>query len=84
MNHSHLIRVVRTLVTPIGVDSGGASGKKNPLASALDIRDASSIPGWGRYHGGGHGDPLLYSCLENSMDRGTWWATVHGVTQSQT
>jgi len=78
MNHSHLIRVVRTLVTPIGVNS------ENPPANAIDIRDASSVPGWGRYHGGGHGDPLLYSCLENPMDRGTWWAAVHGVTQSQT
>ena len=33
------------------------------------------------YHGGGHGNPLQYSCLENPMDRGTWWATVHGVTK---
>ena len=39
------------------------------------------IPGLGRSPGGGHGNPLLYSCLENSMDRAAWWATVHGVTK---
>ena len=41
-----------------------------------DIRDGGSIPGSGRSPGGGHGNPLWYSCLENSMDRGTWWTTV--------
>ena len=41
------------------------------------------IPGWGRSPGGGHGNPLQYFCLESSMDRGAWWATVHGVTKSQ-
>ena len=43
-----------------------------------DISDAVSIPGSGRSSGRGHGNPLQYSCLENLMDRGTWWATVHG------
>ena len=43
-----------------------------------------SIPGSGRSPGGGHGNPLNYSCLENPMDRGAWWATVHWVTKSQT
>ena len=42
------------------------------------------IPKWGRFPGGGNGNPLQYSCLENSMDRGAWWATVHRVTKSQT
>ena len=42
------------------------------------------IPGSGRSPGGGNGNPLQYSCLENSMDRGAWWATVHGVAKSQT
>ena len=42
------------------------------------------IPGPGRFPGGGHGNPLQYSCLEDPMDRGAWWATVHGVTESQT
>ena len=57
---------------------------KNPLASAGDMRDMGSIPALGRSPGVGNGNPLQYSCLENPMDRGAWWATVHGVTQSQT
>ena len=47
-------------------------------------RDTSSIPGSGRSPGEGNGDPLQYSCLENSKDRGAWQATVHGVSKSQT
>ena len=46
--------------------------------------DASSVPDLGRSPGGGHSNPLQYSCLENPMDRGAWWARVHGVTKSQT
>ena len=57
---------------------------KNLSANAGDIRDAGSIPRWERSPGGGHGDPLQHSCLENSMDRRAWWATVHGVAQSWT
>ena len=57
---------------------------KNPPVNAGDIRDAGSIPGSGRSLGGGHGNPLQYSCLENPMDSGAWWATVHRVTNSQT
>ena len=57
---------------------------KNPPASAGDIRDAGLIPGLGRSSEEGNGNPLQYSCLENPMDRGAWWATVHGVTKSQT
>ena len=49
----------------------------------LVVRDMSSIPGWGRSLGGGHGNPLQYSCLENPMDRGTSWAMVHRVTKSR-
>ena len=56
----------------------------NPSANAGDVRDASSIPGLGRSPGGGHGNPLHYSCLENPKDRGVWWATVHGITKSRT
>ena len=56
--------------------------EKNPPANAGDVGDASSIPGLGRSPGGGNGNPLQHSCLENSMDRGAWQATVHGVTQS--
>ena len=57
---------------------------KNLLANAGNIRDLGSIPGSGRSPGGGHGNPLQYSCLENLMDRGAWQATVHKVAQSQT
>ena len=60
---------------------GGASAKKLP-ANAGDIRDVGSLPEWGRSPGGGHGKPLQFSCLENPMDRGAWWVTVHGVTKS--
>ena len=56
---------------------------KNLLASAGDIRDMGLIPGSGRSPGGGHGNPLQYSCLENPVGRGAWQAAVHGVTQSQ-
>ena len=57
---------------------------KNPPANAGDIRDAGLIPGLGRSPGGGHGNSLQYSCLENAMDRGAWWATVLWVANSQT
>ena len=61
--------------------NGGASGKE-PACQCRRRRDAGSIPELGRSPGGGHGYPLQYSCLENPMDRGAWWATVHGVTES--
>ena len=57
---------------------------KHPHASAGDIRDVGSVPGLGRSPGGGHDNLLQYSCLENLMDRGAWWATVHRVTKSRT
>ena len=50
---------------------------KNPPANAGDIRDVGLIPGLGKSPGGGNGNPLWYLCLENPMDRGAWWATVH-------
>ena len=52
--------------------------------SACNVGDLGSIPGLGRSPGEGNGYPVQYSCLENSMDRGAWWATVHGVAKSQT
>ena len=55
---------------------------KNSLANAGDLRYAGSILGSGRSPGGGHGNPLQYSCLENPMDRGAWRATVHRTTKS--
>ena len=53
-------------------------------ASACNVGDLSSIPGWGRSPGEGNGNPLQYSCLENPMDGGACWATVHSVAKSQT
>ena len=55
---------------------------KNLPANAGDTGDADLIPESGRFPGGGNGNPLQYSCLENPMDREAWWATVHGVTKS--
>ena len=57
---------------------------KNPPPNAGDDKDMGLICGSGRFPGGGIGNPLQYSCLENPMDRGAWQATVHGVTKSQT
>ena len=61
----------------------GLRGKESACSVGV-ARDAGSIPGSGRFSGGGHGNPLQYSCLKNPMDRGAWWATVHGVTKSWT
>ena len=58
--------------------------KKKKKKTACNAGNSGSIPGLGRSPGGGHGNPLQYSCLENLMDRGAWRTTVHGVTKSQT
>ena len=55
-----------------------------PPESAGNVGDPGLIPGLGRAPGGGNGNPLQYSCLENLMDRGAWQATAHGVTKSRT
>ena len=76
-----------TAVNKIHISSfpGGASSKKKKSpASVGDIRDAGSVPGLGRSHGVGNGNPLQYFCLRNPMDRGIWQATVHGVTENWT
>ena len=57
---------------------------KNLPTKAGEVRHSGWIPGSGRSPRGGHGNPLQYSCLENPMDRGAWWAAVHGVAQSRT
>ena len=59
---------------------GGSDGKE----AACSLGDPGSIPGLGRSPAEGNGNPLPYSCLQNSMDRGAWQATVHGVAKSQT
>ena len=52
------------------------------VESACSVGDLGSIPGSGRFPEEGDGNPLQYSCLENTMDRGAWWTTVHGITES--
>ena len=69
------IYVIRCHLTP-----GGSDGKE----SACNAGDLNSIPDWERSPGERNGNPLQYSCLENPMDRGAWWATVHGVTKGRT
>ena len=59
---------------------GGSDGRE----SASHAGELGSIPGLGRFPGEESGNPIQYSCLENSMDRGAWWAAVYGVTKSQT
>ena len=59
---------------------GGSDGKE----SACNAGDLGSVPGLGRSPGGGHGNPLQYSCLGNLINRGAWWATVHGIAKSWT
>ena len=62
----------------------GFPGGSEVKASAYNVGDLDSIPGSGRSPGEGNGNPLQYSCLEKPMDRGAWWATVHGVEKSRT
>ena len=71
---------VRGMVPP---NPGGTNGKELP-ANAGDVRDGGPIPGLGRSPGGGHGDPLQCSCVENPMDRGAWWSTIHRVAKRRT
>ena len=75
MSLAFLVTVLEILGLP------GSSDRKEFAHSA---RDLSSIPGWQRCPGEGNGNPLQYSCLENTMDKGTWLATIHGVTKSWT
>ena len=77
-----LVRFWFDLITLVWLGSQVVLVVKNPLANT-DAWDAGLIPGWGRRPGEGHGNPLQYSCLGNPMDRGAWWATVHGVAKSR-
>ena len=78
--HTHIHILTHTCISFIRA-SQGALVVKNLAGNAGDTRDEASIPGLGRSPGGGHGNPLQYSCLENSMDRGAWQAIVHGVAK---
>ena len=62
----------------------GFPGGLDSKESACNVGDLGSIPRSGRSPEGGHGNPLQYSCLENSLAKGVWWATVHGVAEGQT
>ena len=70
---------VITIIVPSLVFPGSSDGK----ASAYNAGDLGLIPGSGRSPGEGNVNPLQYSCLENPMDRGAWWATIHGVAKSR-
>ena len=63
---------------------GGASGKEHSCSCKLDLRHTGSIPGSGRYTSEGNGNLLQYSCMENPINRGAWWATVLRVAQGGT
>ena len=84
----HTVQPVRASVLTAGCKSCchplGFPGGSDAKESAGNAGDPGSILGWGRSPGEGNGNPLQYSCLENSVDRGAWWAAVHGVTKSQT
>ena len=62
---------------------GATSGEQSTCQCRLDVRDTGSVPGLGRFPGGGHGNSFHYSCLENPMGKGSWQAVVHRVAQSQ-
>ena len=79
MSHKGNPRILEWVAYPLGFP-GGSEIK----ASACNAGDLGSIPGSGRSPGEGNGNPLQYSCLENPMDRGACWATVHGVAESDT
>ena len=83
ISHLHIYLNTYVYVSSLGA-SPVALVVKNLSDNAGDIRDLGSIPGSGRFPGGGHGNPLQYSCLKNPMDRGAWRAMVHSVTKSQT
>ena len=75
----HIIRLYSVLILFFQFPDG-LRGKES-ACNAGDTGDAGLIPGSGRSAGGGNGNPLQYSCLRNPMDRGAWWATVHGVAK---
>ena len=77
--------MVSTFISPalLSNRNQGFPSGSDSKESACNVGDQGSIPGLGRFPGEGNGYPLQYSCVENSMDREAWWATVHGVTKSQ-
>ena len=76
---SKTIMIFETTLIELWGFPGGSDSKE----SDCNVGNLGSVPGLGRSPGEENGNPLQYSCLENPMDRGAWWATVHGVTMSQ-
>ena len=77
-------RIIFLMELPQVYDQGQFLGGSDGKQSTCNAGDPGSIPGLGRSPGERNGNPLQYSCLENSMDGGAWWATVHGVAKSRT
>ena len=75
---------MNTICVYLSVAFGGGAVVKNPPPNVGDAADTGSVPGLGRSPGVGNGNPLQHTCLENSVDREAWQATVHGVTESWT
>ena len=71
-------------LSPVLIGILGFPGSSDSKAFACNVGDLGLIPQLGRSPGEGNGDPLQYSCMENSMDGGAWWPTVHGITKSWT
>ena len=80
----NFIRKITDTIYVIPSFTVGFAGSSDPKESSYNAGDPGSIPGSGRSPGKGNGYPLQYSCLENSLDSGAWWATVHGLVKSQT
>ena len=76
--------IVETSLEKLSIFNKPFPGSSEVKVSACNAGDLGSIPGLGRSPGDGNGNPLQYSCLEDPMDRGAWWATVHLVAKSQT
>ena len=80
MAQKQVVTLVDVLASPLHFPGGLVV--KESACNAGDSRDVDLIPGLGRSPGGGNGSPFQHSCLENSEDRGAWWATVHGFAES--
>ena len=76
-----LTEIIPLISPQLSEDFPGGTAVKNPLANTGETGDSGLIPVLGRPPGVGNGNPFQYSCLENSMDRGAWWATLHGVAE---
>ena len=76
-----LTEIIPLISPQLSEDFPGGTAVKNPLANTGEAGDSGLIPVLGRPPGVGNGNPFQYSCLENSMDRGAWWATLHGVAE---